>query len=347
MRTKEVCDKLGVTVKALRIYEKEGFCCASRGENNYREYSSEDLIRIKSIKLLRDLGLSLKDIKKIVGPAMEKKDILYVFYMQLQALEINLSKLAEMKMLLNNNLNYLLSEDFETDHLAEILVNYSETTPEKDMLEDMTERWNFDNMAVDYVERYLNDDPDYLEGIAKSSKIIKEYNPNLEIIDVGGGTGNLWERLPQYKNITILDKSFGMILEAKKRVPRANFIINDILEVDQYDYGVYDLVVSTFTLHHIEYAQQLKAIQNMINLCKKSGTVILIDRYFKDAEKKEAYLKICETKKAFHKKNAIVSEWYIYLDEVLKFLSYTGYKVVVTNISNLICCIKIKKENKG
>ena len=86
MKTNEVCSRLGITKKALRVYENEGLLTASRSDNNYREYTETDLIRIKSIQVLRDLGFSIKDIKIIMQKlgGDSKEDLLMLFYMQLK-----------------------------------------------------------------------------------------------------------------------------------------------------------------------------------------------------------------------------------------------------------------------
>ena len=46
MNTKMVCQKLSVTPKMLRIYEEQGLIAPKRKENNYREYTAENLVEI-------------------------------------------------------------------------------------------------------------------------------------------------------------------------------------------------------------------------------------------------------------------------------------------------------------
>lgn len=49
---------------SIRFYEQEGFIHPRRGENNYRDYSEEDAETLRKVKLLRQLGLSLGDIRR-------------------------------------------------------------------------------------------------------------------------------------------------------------------------------------------------------------------------------------------------------------------------------------------
>lgn len=61
----------GVTSQNIRFYEKKGLICPTRNSsNNYRNYSDKDLTTLKTIRLLRKLGLSLEDIGKILSEEM-------------------------------------------------------------------------------------------------------------------------------------------------------------------------------------------------------------------------------------------------------------------------------------
>jgi len=66
MRIKEVEALTGITSKNIRFYEKEGLLSPSRNAGNrYRQYTEEDVRRLKEIKLLRKLDVSLVDIKSL------------------------------------------------------------------------------------------------------------------------------------------------------------------------------------------------------------------------------------------------------------------------------------------
>ena len=66
MNTKAVCQRLSVTPKMLRIYEEQGLIHPERLDNNYRNYSMENLIQIETISVLRHLGFSISEIKSIL-----------------------------------------------------------------------------------------------------------------------------------------------------------------------------------------------------------------------------------------------------------------------------------------
>ena len=66
MRIKEIEKRTGISSPNIRFYEAEGLISPVRNkENNYREYSEEDLSRLEQIKTLRLLGVPIGDIKVI------------------------------------------------------------------------------------------------------------------------------------------------------------------------------------------------------------------------------------------------------------------------------------------
>ena len=68
--------RLGVTTKALRVYEREGLVVPHRAESGWRLYGPAQIARLHQIIVLRDLGLSLKSIRKLVGTHSRLRDVL-------------------------------------------------------------------------------------------------------------------------------------------------------------------------------------------------------------------------------------------------------------------------------
>ena len=67
MRIKEVEEIVGISKKNIRFYEKEELLTPSReSENSYRDYTEEDVARLKQIKLLRKLDMPISEIKSIL-----------------------------------------------------------------------------------------------------------------------------------------------------------------------------------------------------------------------------------------------------------------------------------------
>ena len=58
--------RTGLTVRALRVYEREGLLKPSRAANGWRRYGPEDLLRLNTISVLKALGLTLAQIGKLL-----------------------------------------------------------------------------------------------------------------------------------------------------------------------------------------------------------------------------------------------------------------------------------------
>jgi MerR family transcriptional regulator, thiopeptide resistance regulator len=86
----ECAKRTGLTVRALRVYERKGLLCPSRSPSGWRRYGVRDLARLNVIVALKALGLSLARIR---GLLTEKSPSLsQVLQMQCESLR---SKVAE------------------------------------------------------------------------------------------------------------------------------------------------------------------------------------------------------------------------------------------------------------
>ena len=65
MTIKEVEELAEMPRANIRFYEAEGLLTPTRSANGYRDYSEEDLLVLKKIKLLRSLHMSLEEIKAL------------------------------------------------------------------------------------------------------------------------------------------------------------------------------------------------------------------------------------------------------------------------------------------
>lgn len=66
LKIKEMETALGISKANIRFYEKEGLLDPKRASNGYREYTEEDLERLRTVIVLRKLGVSIENIKKIL-----------------------------------------------------------------------------------------------------------------------------------------------------------------------------------------------------------------------------------------------------------------------------------------
>ena len=76
MKINEVEELLNTPRANIRYYEKEGLINVSRKENGYRNYTEEDIARLKKIIIFRKLGISVDKIKDLLNGDAELSQIL-------------------------------------------------------------------------------------------------------------------------------------------------------------------------------------------------------------------------------------------------------------------------------
>ena len=65
---KKLSEISGVTVRTLHFYEEVGLLKpAYYGSNGYRYYEEKELLQLQQILFFKELGLTLKQIRKVLG----------------------------------------------------------------------------------------------------------------------------------------------------------------------------------------------------------------------------------------------------------------------------------------
>lgn len=70
MKIKELENELSISRSHIRFYEKQGLFVPERRENNYREYTDQDIAVLKKIIIFRKMGFSIEEIKLLQSNAL-------------------------------------------------------------------------------------------------------------------------------------------------------------------------------------------------------------------------------------------------------------------------------------
>ncbi len=344
MKTKDICEKLNITPKMLRVYEQKNLIKPKRSSNNYRKYSFEDFYKIKAIRTLKELGLSLNEIKEILAHKNKQQDVLYNLYLQLKAVEAKLEELKKTRDVIEDTLNAVIMEKIEDNDIIDV-VSYIDQKIEKTTLlyEDLINKWDFDLLAVDYFNKYLSQDKAYIKAIKKVAELIKLHGTDGKIIDVGCGTCVLWENFDNdVYNITALDNCYPMLAIAKENIPWLQYSLGDILDDSVSRLGTFDLVISTFLLHHIPYKMQYTAVKNILSLMKATGKILIVDRMFLNNEDRKNFMQNLFSVNAAKKIEDIESEYYLDLSVIKPYIESKGYLVNSFTIEKEVRLLEIK-----
>lgn len=77
MKIKDVEKLVGITKANIRYYEEEGLITPDRSENNYREYTKENIRQLQRIKTLRLLGISIADIRRLCAEEVTLEEVMH------------------------------------------------------------------------------------------------------------------------------------------------------------------------------------------------------------------------------------------------------------------------------
>ena len=67
MKINEICQKTGLTKKAVAYYQEKGLISPASQENGYREFTQEEAGRLGTIAFLRRLGLPVQEIALLLA----------------------------------------------------------------------------------------------------------------------------------------------------------------------------------------------------------------------------------------------------------------------------------------
>ncbi|HMB23894.1 MAG: MerR family transcriptional regulator [Chloroflexota bacterium] len=103
---KQLSKLAGVTPRTLHHYDAIGLLKPSRvGENGYRYYGEESLLRLQQILFYRELGMPLEDIKKIMG--RRDFDVLGALRSHKEALQKQVRRLNRLITTVDNTIDHL------------------------------------------------------------------------------------------------------------------------------------------------------------------------------------------------------------------------------------------------
>ncbi|TCS92068.1 MerR family transcriptional regulator [Hazenella coriacea] len=109
MKVKEVADLVGVSIRTLHHYDEIGLLTPKETtESGYRIYSEENLEMLQQILFFKELGFSLKEIKKIIhSPLFNRHEALIL---QRKMLIEKRNKLDKMIVTIDKTIKHMIGE---------------------------------------------------------------------------------------------------------------------------------------------------------------------------------------------------------------------------------------------
>jgi len=162
----EVCKITGLTKKAIEYYEEKGLITPRIEENGYRNFSSEDVVRLKEISVLRKLGLSIPEIRSVMDGENKKASLAKVKYQK------------DLELQQYNKKQELLSQLIEGENIEKIIEQLEELEKQQTIKEKLLNAFPgyYGYFLVLHFGRFLN------EKILSGEQEIA-YNNIIEFLD--------------------------------------------------------------------------------------------------------------------------------------------------------------------
>jgi DNA-binding transcriptional MerR regulator len=279
MKIKEAAERLGISQRAIRFYEKQGLLSPSRQQHNgYRAFGEEDIWRLQTIVALREAGMPIADIRTALAEIDAKDEDRLMELLELQR-SVMFAKWVEMKQMIETADRMIetlrQNRTLPIDDIYQ-LAESSRILREQRAWED---RWGFDELAGDH-DRLVREDktkyPDYDEALRL---IVKRAAPvrGERGLDIGTGTGNLAGLcLEAGAAMAAVDQSKEMLKACRRKFPEVETRLGNFLALPYLD-GRFDFVVSSFALRHLTGSQMLLAVQEMRRVLKPHGRICIAD----------------------------------------------------------------------
>ena len=123
MKINQVAELTGLTKKNIRFYEEQGLVDPNRDPGNgYREYSLADVEQLKRVKLLRQLGVSCENIRRVKDGSLALDQCLRDRQRELEAESHDLEQMKEMCRMMEDDVDELSAVDASTylEKMAEL-----------------------------------------------------------------------------------------------------------------------------------------------------------------------------------------------------------------------------------
>nr|GGG71675.1 MerR family transcriptional regulator [Virgibacillus oceani] len=347
MHIKEAAKRLNTTARSIRFYEEKGLISPTKdSENDYRAFTENDLMRLSTILALREIGISIENIRKI----LENPEIDIKQYLNIQRTAL-FEKWIEMKDMIET-IDKMLEQPDDNEHFAEDIQKLSQHLKAmKSIRKSWKDRWNFDKQAAGYDQNIkmhgyrFNVHQDYDNALDMVAGTVSMQTGDT-CLDIGIGTGNLGSRfLDKGINVIGVDQSEEMLKRCQEKHPSIETRKGHFLALPLMDNQA-EGVVSSYALHHIPDNEKLLALQEMSRVVKDNGQICIADLMFLDANHKKQVLKNFLVEGNLEAADAIDDEYYADRSMLVDWFNQHKFRVETHQFNDILHMIYAVKGER-
>ncbi|WP_028593995.1 MerR family transcriptional regulator [Paenibacillus assamensis] len=352
MKIQDVSRMLGISTRSIRYYEERGLLAPIQKEDNgYRTFRVEDIERLRLISWLRELGLSIEEIRNCLDKALAG-DMAAIRIHMMRRRKSFVEEIVQLKLLVQQMDQLIhISEDTEGEIFFMTLEQAAEQAKRIDAMRNAWEdRWNFDSQADHYDEKVSNvgDDAyhvhaDYKKALERACEEAR-IEPGNKGLDLGIGTGNLSARCAENGAImTGIDQSEQMLNRCREKWPAFRLLLGNMMALPVVN-ETFDFVVSTYALHHLTDEQKLIALQEIDQVLVPGGRVAISDVMFENEAHRESYYTMLKQVGREDEIRWIEDEYYADRSKLLDWWRANGYETGAEQLGELVHLVYATKS---
>jgi putative AdoMet-dependent methyltransferase len=284
MQINEIVQKLNISARAIRFYEQKGLITPQKqAGNQYRVFTEQEVWRLQTIISLREVGMSLNDIKNALVQIESGDYDELQHYLDLQR-AMMFSQWLELKQMIatTDDLIDILKQQ-QSLPLNGIYALAEGSKKLRELRKNWRDQWDYDRRALTHDAVVSNENKEmqieYKDYELALNEVVTAImaRPGEIGLDLGIGTGNL-AGLFLRNNISMcgVDQSKAMLQQCKLKFPELETKLGNFLAIPYLD-GKFDFVVSSFAFHHLTDEQKWLSLQEIERVLKPRGRICFAD----------------------------------------------------------------------
>ncbi|WP_251037387.1 MerR family transcriptional regulator [Paenibacillus albidus] len=260
LTTGQIAKRTGMTIRALRYYDRIGLLKPSQYQGKTRLYSKGDVAKLQKLSVLKFIGLSLEEMGTVMESHDENADLRSSLLLQKQLILQKMRHMEGVVKAIEASMDYMEQQDNEPDW-EELTGMIHTVQTERDWGEQYRNAVRL-QARMHLYDRFSTNQLGWHEWFFKQVQQAASLHPPavpVKLLDIGCGDASLWARnkgrIPPYWEITLADASAGMLEDARSSLGesavRFKFRQADVRALPFAD-DEFQIVIANHMLYHVE-----------------------------------------------------------------------------------------------